>query len=426
MNSCASQSVRVVNLGCARNLVDSQMIAGRLQQKGFVLSVKTGEKIDAVIINTCCFIEEARRESIDTILDVLALKKEGQIKKVILAGCLVERYREKLLEELPDVDALVGVPVLAKESSPPQVSLTPPHYAYVRIAEGCCHRCSYCVIPKIKGPLTSRTMAAIIAEVEALERRGVKEINLIGQDTSSYGMDIYGHKSLSALLQEILRHTKEIQWIRLLYLYPSFVTGALLDFMAAENKICKYIDLPVQHISGRILKAMNRRETPASIRKLIAAIRKKIPGVSLRTSLIVGFPGETEKDFQELMDFIKDVRFERLGAFLYSREEGTPAYHMAPQVPSRVKRRRYDALMREQKKISAQILSQQVGRPVKVLIDERLNNKDNIYLGRRSCDAPEVDGVVYVDAGGKNVDAGDLIDVRITDSQEYDLTAKII
>lgn len=412
--------VSIINLGCARNLVDSQVISGRLKNKGFALAQQGASN---VIINTCCFIEESRQESIDAILDVLELKRRGKVKRVILAGCMAQRYRRDLIQELPGIDALVGVPLFPKDRLPKQVMLTPPHYAYVKVCEGCYNVCSYCVIPKIKGPLQSRRIETVISEIKALGQRGVKELNLIGQDITAYGTDLYHRKSLPELLRAIIRNTRGDQWIRLLYMFPSHVTDELLDLIAAEEKICKYVDIPLQHISDRILKDMNRKMKAAGIKELIARIRRKIPGVALRTSFIVGFPGETERDFKELLAFIRDVRFEKLGAFMYSREEKTRAYNMTPQVPAKVKKRRYDILMSEQRSISGEIHEGYIGQRLKVLIDEKAKEQENVYLGRTQFDAPEVDGLVYV-RSGTSLKPGDFADVLITGSSEYDLSGE--
>ncbi len=417
MNSAPPQ-VSVINLGCARNLVDAQMILGRLKAKGF--SVVDAGQARVLIINTCCFIDAARQETIDTILDVLQWKKEGRVDKVILAGCLVQRYGQDLLDELKDIDALVGVPVFAKDRCLDQVALTPGHYAYLKICEGCYNLCSYCVIPRLKGPLASRNIRSLVREMRLLNARGVREVNLIGQDVSAYGIDIDGRSALVNLLRQLTAAAGDIDWIRLLYLFPARVTDELLDYVAGEEKICNYIDLPLQHINARILKAMNRPMAPERIKKLIDRIRQKIPGVCLRSSFIVGFPGETEREFEELMDFIRDVGFDRLGAFPYSREEGTRAYALKPQVPAKVRQERYDILMREQQEISRRRLQGRIGGRVKVLIDEKVPEQENIFLGRTEGDAPEVDGRVVV-TSDRPLKPGVFVEVYINDSTEYDL-----
>jgi len=417
MNSSLPK-VSVINLGCARNLVDAQIILGRLRSRGY--PVCESGQAHTVIINTCCFIETARQETIDTILDVLDLKREGRLSKVILAGCLVQRYGRELLAELKDIDALVGVPLFVKDRVQSQVALTPRHYAYVKICEGCQNCCSYCIIPKLKGPLTSRTIPSLVDELRELDKCGVKEAILIGQDTSAYGIDLYGRPSLAVLLKELSAAVKDIARIRLLYLFPSRITDDLLATIASGERICKYVDLPLQHINSRILKAMHRPSTTDAIKRLIEKIRKKVPGVCLRSSFIVGFPGETDGEFEELLGFIRDVRFDRLGAFIYSREEDTVAYHIKPQIPAEVKQARYDLLMKEQQTISRRLQEDFVGKTVEVLIDERLPNEENIYSGRTEADAPEVDGQVFV-SSSRALQPGDFVRARITDSTEYDL-----
>ena len=411
-------TVGIVNLGCARNLVDAQYILNRIQAKGFV--VQNAVNADVVIINTCCFVEAARRESVDVILDILDLKQAGRIRRVILAGCLVERYGTALLQELPGVDALAGVYRLDSHAAVCQLTLTPAHYAYVKICEGCCNQCSYCAIPRIKGSLVSRSMDSILEEIAVLDQRGVKEVNLIGQDITAYGQDMHGRLMLSDLLKKIVSGLRNIRWVRLLYLYPAHITDELLEVIAGEERICKYVDLPLQHINDRILRAMNRPFDAAAIKALLAKIRRRISGVALRSTFIVGFPGETETEFRELLDFIKTMRFERLGALTYSREEGTPAYRLRPQISPRVKKQRYDRLMRAQQEISRFLQERFVGQRLKVLVDERPDSGENIYLGRTQYDAPEVDGQVFISSEAP-LQTGDFADVLINDGTEYDL-----
>ena len=413
----------MVNLGCARNLVDSQAILGHLKSNGH--HIVPIEESDIAIVNTCGFIEEAKKESIDAIVDLLELKKQGKLKKVIVAGCLAQRYGDELAKEFKDIDAIVGVQQLQKNKVPGQELLTPGHFAYVKICESCYNRCSFCVIPKIKGKFISRTMESVVEEVKQLDARGVKEIHVIGQDITAYGMDLYREKSLAKLLKKIVVVTKNIQWIRLLYTFPAHITDELIETIAGEEKICNYIDLPIQHVSDRLLKAMNRNITKQETVDLIKKIRSKIPQASLRTTFIVGMPGESRENFEELVEFVRETRFEKAGVFLYSREEGTPAYDMPGQVPQQVKKERMDTLMTVQQDISKDIQEKSVGRTFKVIIDERQKGEDPVYLGRSEYDAPEVDGIVYVHSK-KELASGDFVMVEVTDAYEYDLVGEAI
>ncbi len=417
------RNVGLINLGCARNLVDSQAILGRLKKNGH--RIVDINKADIAIVNTCAFIEEAKKESIDTILDLIELKNQGKIKKVIVAGCLAQRYAKELAAEFKEVDAFIGTPQLDKERVPEQVYLTPQHYAYVKICESCFNQCSFCAIPKIKGKFSSRTIESVLAEIKQLDERGVKEINIIGQDITAYGMDIYREKSLAKLLKAIIPVTKNIQWIRLLYAFPAHVTDELIDVMANEEKICKYIDLPLQHISDPILKNMNRGITTQGTIDLLDKIRTKIPQGSLRTTFIVGLPGENEKHFEELLNFVKSVQFERVGVFVYSKEEGTAACDMPAQVLDKIKKKRLDILMREQQKISKSVQERFLGRRLKILIDEKQRDTEGVYLGRSEYDAPEVDGLVYVHSQHK-LNPGDFVDTIVTDAYEYDLVTEAV
>jgi len=410
-------------LGCARNLVDSEVILGRLNKKGY--SIVDIDKADIGIINTCSFIKEAKEESLEVIQRVVGLKKEGKLKKIIVTGCLPQRYHVELAKHLKEIDAFVGRLNLEDKLDFQRYLLTEKHFAYVKICESCNNRCSYCVIPKIKGPFKSRVMESVIKEVRGLDKKKVREINLIGQDTTSYGRDLFGASKLSQLLQKILQEVNNIKWVRLLYTHPNHFDDSLIEVYKKEKRLCKYIDLPLQHINDRILKLMNRKITKDKTLRLVEKIRKNIPGVAIRTSLIVGFPGETEKEFQELFKFIEEERFERLGAFIYSREESTAAYHFKGQVPEKVKQERFDLIMSRQQDIARGINQQFMNRKMQVLIDEKGEKGDNIYLGRTEYDAPEVDGLVYVHAN-KKLQPGDFASVRITDTLEYDLVGKQI
>jgi len=418
----AGQKVGVINLGCARNLVDAQMLLGRLKKNGHRI-VRAGDA-ETVIVNTCSFIEEARQESIDTILDLVELKKQGKIKKVIVAGCLAQRYGKDLAKEFSEVDAFIGTPTLNREGNPAQLQLTPKHFAYVKICESCFNACSFCAIPKIKGKFISRTIESVVKEVAALDARGVKEINIIGQDITAYGMDLYRQKSLARLLKELVGVVKNIEWIRLLYAFPSHVTDELIEVIAQEPKICKYIDMPLQHISDHILLEQNRNITTRQTTALIRKIRTAMPEVFVRTTFITGLPGETQEDFEQLRGFIKDFRFERVGVFVYSKEEGTAAAKMPGQVPEKVKKLRLDTLMQDQQDISSEIQQSFVGRTLKVLIEEKEKDSLNTYIGRSEYDAPDVDGVVYVRSDAP-LKAGDFVRVMITDAYEYDLAGEV-
>lgn len=414
-------TVGVINLGCARNLVDSQEILGRFKRHGH--RIVDFDKADVAVVNTCSFIEEAKQESIDTILDLIELKRQGKIKKIIVAGCLAQRYGKELAEEFQEVDAIVGIPKFAKDRVPEQIYLTPPHFAYVKICESCYNACKFCAIPKIKGKFSSRRMESVLEEIRALDQRGVREINLIGQDITAYGMDIYREFSLAKLLREIVKVTNTIQWVRLLYAFPAHVTDELIDTIASEEKICKYIDMPLQHISDHLLSSMNRNITTAQTRDLISRLRHKIPLGSLRTTFIVGLPGETEEDFEELMEYVQTVRFEKMGVFVYSREEGTAAYDLPGHVEEIVKKKRLRRLMQAQQRISRDVQQSFLGRTLKVMIDEPQKNSPSIYLGRSEYDAPEVDGTVFVHSS-RRLKAGDFVDVKITDTLEYDLVGE--
>lgn len=410
--------IGILSLGCPRNLVDSENILARLSLKRY--PIVDVDKADVVVVNTCAFIEDAKAESIDAILDLIDLKKKGKLKKIIVYGCLSQRYKERLKKELPEVDAFVGR--ISLNHSLKSFSLTPKHYAYLKICEGCLNRCSYCVIPKIKGRLVSLDINSILDRVEMLDKAKIRELNIVGQDITGYGIDLYKEQKLPELLHQIIKKTKNIQWVRLLYLYPSRISEELLDLIKNEPKICKYIDLPIQHINSRILKLMNRHTTKKDILKIIDKIRKKITEAAIRTSIIVGFPSETDEEFKELLKFIEDVRFERLGAFIYSQEDGTPAYNFKQQVPHKIKVERFNAIMSSQQKIACAINQKFLKQTIDVLIDEREND---CYLGRSLYDAPEVDGLIYVNSK-KELSPGDFVKVNITDTLEYDLVGESV
>lgn len=419
MKRLPSGKIGIVSLGCPRNLVDAEAMLGRLRGKGY--SVADIHKADVGIVNTCAFIEDAKAESINAILELIELKREGRLKKVIVSGCLPQRYKKELIRELPEIDAFIGAPAL--NHSTQRFPITPAHYAYLKICEGCISNCSYCAIPRIKGRLRSLKPADALAKVEAFSRQGIAELNIIGQDTTGYGMDLYGSPQFGRILKGIVKKSAAIRWLRLLYLYPSRVSEEVLDIIRGEEKVCKYLDLPLQHINDRILKLMRRDTKKKDIMRLIENVRSRIPDVTIRTSLIVGFPSETEDEFRELLDFVKEVKFERLGVFAYSREEDTPAAGFKGQLSQKIKEERLGAVMSLQQEISSALNRKFLGKIIRVLIDEK--DSDGIYLGRSQYDAPEVDGLVYV-RSRKPLRAGDFADVRITDTLEYDLTGEVV
>jgi len=413
-----TKTVSIISLGCPRNLVDSENLISEFTKKGYVFH-EDALHADTVIVNTCAFIEDAKKESIDSILRVIDAKKGGRVRKVIVAGCLSERYGNELADDLKEVDEFRGVLNFSRNKAQnPVLKMTPGHYAYVKISEGCANRCTYCVIPYLKGNYKSRAFGPIVKEAAQLIDKGVKELILIGQDTSLYGVDLYKKKRLGGLLKELAQISKDA-WIRLLYLHPANLDKEIIEVIRDNKNICRYIDLPLEHISDRILTQMRRRISKKKVISLIERIRKEIPGVSIRTSLIVGFPGETEKEFKELVSFAKEMKFERLGVFKYSREEGTPAYSYKKQISEKEKQRRFDHVMSAQQDVSRKINEKFKGEVLKVLIEEKIKD---CYLGRTEYDAPEIDGQVYVE--GKNLKIGSFYNIRITDAYEYDLTGK--
>ncbi|TRZ48153.1 MiaB/RimO family radical SAM methylthiotransferase [bacterium] len=412
------QKLGILSLGCPRNLVDAETLAGRLNFKGYTI-VEDVRLADIALVNTCAFIEDARRESIDAILDLIELKNKGKLKKIIVYGCLTQRYKEDLKKELPEVDAFVGSAGLDHESK--RFPLTPKHYAYLKICEGCVNNCSYCIIPKIKGALASLDQGSIIQKVKRFNREKISELNIIGQDITGYGMDQKRKSNLAGLLKKIIRNSPDIGWIRLLYLNPERISDELLELIKSQKRICKYIDLPIQHINNRILRLMKRKITREEIISLIDKIRKIIPGACLRTSLIVGFPSETEREFEQLRRFVAEIKFERLGAFVYSREEGTPAYNFKGQIPRKLKEERFDIIMSEQQKIALGVNARFLGKSISVLIEEK---QDGVYLGRSEYDAPEVDGIVYLNSE-KELKEGEFIKAKFTDTFEYDLVGEV-
>ncbi|PIQ88839.1 MAG: 30S ribosomal protein S12 methylthiotransferase RimO [Candidatus Omnitrophica bacterium CG11_big_fil_rev_8_21_14_0_20_42_13] len=413
-----SSKVHILTLGCPRNLVDSQAIANALKKKSvrFVDNIKDAE---ILIINSCAFIEEAKEESIGFILDAIELKKKGSLKKILVYGCLVQRYSKELIKEFKEVDAFMGR--IGLEGIYGDTLLTPFHYAYLKICEGCFNHCSFCVIPKIKGKFISRNEEDILNEARILDEKNVKELNIIGQDITCYGLDKNDNLGLLRLIRRILSETKNIRWLRLLYLNPSRISNELLELINNEERICSYIDMPIQHINDRILRLMNRRISKRDIISLLKRIRRKIPNAAIRSAVIVGFPSETDKEFDELLDFMELARFERLGAFIYSREEGTAAYDFSGQIPSALKKKRFDILMSKQQEIAKGVNRKLVGSTMEVIIDEK--EKDNIYLARSRFDAPEVDGAVFIKSKDR-LRPGDIMRAKISEGYEYDLVGE--
>ena len=436
--------VSIVSLGCAKNRVDAEMMLYKLKEAGFILKDDPADG-DAVIINTCGFIESAKQESIEEILELAKLKEEGKIKALIVSGCLAERYKEDIKNEMPEVDAVIGLgangdiveavkKALNKEDfmSFPDKELMPlddkrigstlPHYAYLKVADGCDNKCTYCAIPMIRGRFRSRTMESILAEAKELAERGVKELNVIAQDTTRYGEDIYGKLMLPELLKELCK-IDGIEWIRVLYCYPDRITDELIDTIANEDKILKYIDLPLQHCNERVLKAMNRRGSKESLTALINKIRERIPSVVLRTTLITGFPTETDEEFEELAEFAKEMKFERLGCFPYSTEEDTPAAELE-QVDKDVRGYRADAIMRSQELVMEDYCQSKIGSTVKVLV-EGFDRYAECFFGRSYADAPEVDPNVFFTSEDK-VTMGEFVNVEISDFLECDLIGEVV
>jgi len=440
--------VGIISLGCSRNLLDSEVILGSLKREGCRISdVEKG--VDVCIVNTCAFVESAREESVDTILEACRLKREGKAKHIVVCGCLPQLYKKDIAKSLGEVDLILGTsdfPKIASfikslkrrnarqiisddlnylyDENSPRFLLTPKHYAYVKIAEGCSNFCSFCIISRLRGKLRSRTIGSILEEINKLSlEKKLREIILIGQDTTAFGMDRYRKMGFSELLKRICALKNNIKWVRVLYTHPAHYTDELISVICNEDKICRYLDIPIQHISDRILKLMNRKTTKEKIVNLIENVRRLIPGVVLRTSIIAGFPGETDKDFNELLRFLREARFERLGAFIYSSEEKTVASRLRNQVPEKIKCHRLEELMKLQQTISSGINKAFLGKTIDVLIDDKVPNEKNRFYGRTQGDAPDVDGVVYVT--GENLKIGEFYNVKVTDALEYDLVGEV-
>ncbi len=437
-----STRVGMVSLGCPKNQVDAEHMLYDLRQNGFEI-VADAALADVVVINTCGFIESAKQEAIDTILEFCTLKQEGRIKAVIATGCLAERYKDEMIKEIPELDAVIGLgsndklvdivrqiysdgsmPVCAYGSKTDlpmeggRIISTEPFYAYLKIAEGCSNCCTYCAIPSIRGRYRSRKMEDIISEAKWLAENGVTEIVVVAQDTTRYGEDIYGKSMLPELLRDLCR-IEGFKWIRTLYCYPERITDELLDTIAAEDKLVKYLDMPIQHCNGKILSAMNRCGNRQFLTDLIKKIREKIPDIILRTTLIAGFPGETEEQFEELCEFVKEIQFERLGCFAYSPEEGTKAYDMPDQIHLKVRERRADIIMEEQMIISDRLNEKAMGKNFEVVC-EGFDRYAECYFGRSAADAPEIDGKIFFDSD-KKIRVGEYVKVIVDDTLDYDL-----
>ncbi len=443
--------VGFVSLGCPKNQLDTEVMLHEVATAGYEITPEETEA-DVVIINTCGFIDSAKREAIDNILDIAWLKKHHSLKAIVVTGCLAERYRESLLDEFPEIDAVLGVgsihniveaieavTVKKKKGSKrrytsfedkecvrlggDRIITTPEYMAYLKIAEGCDNRCAYCAIPSIRGKFRSRTMEDIVAEAKQLDALGVRELCIVAQDITRYGLDLYGECSLAKLLRQITDNT-QIPWIRLLYCYPDKITDELVAEIRDNPRILKYIDLPMQHISDRMLSAMNRHGDGKMIREVVAHLRREIPGIVIRTTFIVGFPDETEEDFCELCEFVKESKFEHAGVFTYSREEGTPAYDFKNQIDEQVKQDRMDILMREQLEINEQNNARMVGKTITVLC-EGYDTVSEVHYGRGEADAPEIDGKIYFRSDVR-IAAGSFVKVKIREVVDYDLVGRAI
>lgn len=425
--------INIITLGCSKNLVDSEHLAGILKANGHeVLFDSTKKKFDVAIINTCGFIGDAKEESIDVILEYIEEKKKGNIGKIIVFGCLVERYKETLEEEFIEIDAFFGVnnyldiatylnAQIEKDFFLQRQPSTPKHFAYLKISEGCDRFCSFCAIPYIRGRHISIPIEELVEEAKCLAKRGVKEIIIIAQDTCNYGKDLYGKVRLVDLLKEISK-IEQIEWIRLQYSYPNDFNDELIEFLANEPKMCKYIDMPLQHINNRLLSSMNRKITGEEIRTLINKIRKKIPQVCLRTTLIVGYPSESKEEFDELKEFVEQTKFDRMGAFTYSAEENTAAFKLEDNISQEEKDERLDALTFLQESISLELNQKKIGKIFKVLIDRK---EGEYYVGRTEFDSPEVDNEVLISIEEK-IKIGNFYQVKITDAVEFDLYGEIV
>ncbi len=437
--------IGMISLGCPKNQVDAEHMLALMDAEGWEI-VDYVDGCDAVIVNTCGFIDDAKKEAIENILDMVELKKEGVISKIIVTGCLAQRYKDEIVKEIPEVDAVIGIGangdiiktveevmsgVDTIEKYPPQCELplegqriltTPQYWAYLKIGEGCSNRCTYCTIPSIRGNMRSRSMENVIDEAKQLAESGVKELILIAQDTTSYGLDLYGELKLPELLNELCK-IDSIEWIRLLYCYPDRITDELIETMKNQEKVVNYIDLPLQHADDKILKAMNRRGDQALIRNVISKLREEIPDVVIRTTFIVGFPGEGEEEFETLAEFVNEIEFDRLGVFTFSPQEGTPAFDMEDQVDEDIKTRRGEVIIQDQYSIMEEKNNEKIGKTYRVVVEDYDGYSDS-YTGRTYMDAPEIDGLVKF-TSHKDLDIGDFVDVEIFDVEDYDLIGEV-
>lgn len=439
-------NILFISLGCDKNLVDSEVMLGLLDSRGYQI-VDDETIADVIVVNTCCFIHDAKEESIQTILEMAEYKKTGSLKALVVTGCLAQRYQQEIIDEIPEVDAVLGTASYDKIAEAidealgghsemyledldrlPQVSskrlvTTGGHYAYLKIAEGCDKHCTYCIIPKIRGNFRSVPMEQLLKEAKELAEGGVKELILVAQETTVYGQDIYGEKSLHRLLRKLCK-IDGIQWIRLLYCYPEEIDANLIQVMKEEPKICHYLDLPIQHASDAILKKMGRRTSKAQLVDTIRTLREEIPDITLRTTLITGFPGETEEQHQELVEFVDEMEFDRLGVFTYSPEENTPAAEMPDQIPEEVKEDRQAELMELQQEIAFDLAEDMIDREVLVMIEGKVAD-ENAYVGRTYRDAPNVDGLIFINTD-EELMSGDFAKVKVTGAMEYDLIGELM
>ena len=441
-----NKKILFISLGCDKNLVDSEVMLGILADRGFEMT-DTEDDADIIIINTCCFINDAKEESINTILEMAEYKKTGPCKALIVTGCLAQRYKQEIVDEIPEVDAVIGtskydeifdavdqalkgshfldVDDLDRLPSVPgkRILTTGGHYAHLKIAEGCDKHCTYCIIPKIRGNYRSVPMEQLLAEAASLAEQGVKELILVAQETTLYGVDLYGKKSLHILLKELAK-IKGIRWIRILYCYPEEIYPELIETIKNEKKVCHYLDMPIQHASDAILKRMGRRTTKAQLKETVSLLRKEIPDIVLRTPLIAGFPGETQAQHEELMEFVDEMEFERLGVFAYSPEENTPAASMPDQIPEEIKEERRDAILELQQEIAFDKAADMVGRTLYAMIEGKVADEP-AYVARTYADSPDIDGYVFVNTG-EMLMSGDFVKVKITGSAEYDLIGELV
>src|SRR5256884_7947508 len=446
--------VGFISLACPKNLVDSEVMMGQLKENGYQIT-GNAQDADTVVVNTCGFIDSAKKESIEAILEAARLKTNGKTTRLIVAGCLVERYRDELKAEMPEVDAFIGtsqindilsvcdpktktrsLPVIPLgnqsatylyDESTPRVLATPSHYAFIKIAEGCDRPCAFCFIPQMRGHFRSRRFGSIIAEAHQLAEEGVKELMLVAQDSSRYGEDLGKQDALAHLLAE-LAQTDDLEWVRVMYTYPTHISDAFLDVLADEPKAVKYLDIPLQHASQNVLRLMKRGGNRASLERLIERVRHRVPDIAIRTTFITGFPDETEEDFEELLAFVKNVEFDRVGVFTYSDEEGTPAYNLPNKVDPKVAKRRHDRLMKEQAKIAKRKHDAMIGQTVRVMFEGESNESELLWQGRMETQAPDIDGCVLINDVPEGFDPrpGELVNVLITEAQEYDLVGRIV